>query len=332
MLGPAIPTRSAAPRQGCSPMLPCGQLALSARRRLRATAPGSPGSTPNLEAKMLIVDSQVHIWAADRPDRPWPPGRASQAQKPYPVTKEMIIAGMDEAGVDRVILVPPSWEGDRNDVACDAAATHPERFAVMGRIGLEAADPAPLSTWRQQPGMLGIRLTFHTTEQRGWLTDGTADWLWAAAEREGLPVMVFVPGSVPAVERIAAQHPGLRLVIDHLALWRGQDDEAFAGLDDVLRLAKLPNVAVKASALPCYSSEPYPFPALHQYIHKVYDAFGPRRMFWGTDWTRLPCSWSEAVALFTDELPWLSESDKEWIMGKAVCEWLGWDVSPRAPV
>jgi hypothetical protein len=56
----------------------------------------------------------------------------------------------------------------------------------------------------------------------------------------------------------------------------------------------------------------------------VYDAFGPRRTFWGTDWTRLPCPWRQAVTLFTEELPWLSGQDKEWIMGRAICEWLGW--------
>ncbi|MBI2203423.1 MAG: hypothetical protein HYU41_06185 [Candidatus Rokubacteria bacterium] len=65
---------------------------------------------------MLIVDAQVHIWGADTPDRPWPPGRAHQAQKPYPVTKDLVLDGMKEAGVDRVVLVPPSWEGDEGDV------------------------------------------------------------------------------------------------------------------------------------------------------------------------------------------------------------------------
>jgi predicted TIM-barrel fold metal-dependent hydrolase len=31
-----------------------------------------------------IVDAQVHLWGADTPERPWPPGRAAEAQKPYP--------------------------------------------------------------------------------------------------------------------------------------------------------------------------------------------------------------------------------------------------------
>ena len=86
---------------------------------------------------MLIADSQVHIWGADTPERPWPAGRAHHAQKPYPVTAEMVLAGMDEAGVDRVVLVPPSWEGDRNDLVLAAAARYPDRFAAMGRLPLE---------------------------------------------------------------------------------------------------------------------------------------------------------------------------------------------------
>ena len=275
---------------------------------------------------MLIVDSQVHIWGADTPDRPWPPGRAHQAQKPYAVTKDMLLQGMDEAGVSRVVIVPPSWEGDRNDLALEAARLHPDRFAVMGRLAIERPESRSLvADWKRQPGMLGLRFTFHTEVQKPWLTDGTADWLWTAAEKAGLPVMIYVPGSLPLVDGIAARHPGLRLVIDHLALAIGQkDDAAFADLPHLLALAKRPNVAVKASALPCCSTEPYPYRGLHTHLRQVFDAFGPRRVFWGTDWTRLPCTWRQAITLFTEDLPWLSAADKDWIMGRAVCEWLGW--------
>ena len=66
---------------------------------------------------MQIVDSQVHTWHAETADRPWPPGRSLEAQKPYPIAKETLLFEMDLAGVSRMVLVPPSWEGDRNDVA-----------------------------------------------------------------------------------------------------------------------------------------------------------------------------------------------------------------------
>lgn len=275
---------------------------------------------------MKIVDAQVHIWGADTPARPWRPGTAVQAQKPYPISHDMLIAAMNEAGVERVVIVPPSWEGDRNDLALEAVRQYPNRFGIMGRLAVEKPESRGLvAGWKKQPGMLGMRFTFHTDLQRPWLTDGTAEWLWAAAEREQIPLMIFVPGSVPAVDAIAARYPGLKLVIDHLALHGTKKDAAaFEHLPEVLKLAKRPNIAVKASALPCYSTEPYPFPGLHKHIRQVYDAFGPRRMFWGTDWTRLTCGYRQAITLFTEELPWLSASDKEWIMGRGICEWLNW--------
>jgi hypothetical protein len=58
---------------------------------------------------------------------------------------------------------------------------------------------------------------------------------------------------------------------------------------------------------------------------RVYDAFGPQRVFWGTDLTRLPCTYRQAVTMFTEDISWLTADDKEWIMGRGVCEWLGWE-------
>jgi len=280
---------------------------------------------------VLVADAQIHLWGADTPARPWPPGGAQRAHQPHAVGKDQALAAMKDAGVDRAVIVPPSWEGERNDLALEAARLHLDRFAVMGRLALEKSESRALvDSWKRQPGMLGMRFTFTTAEQWPWLTDGTADWLWPAVERAGIPLMMSVAGRLPAVDSIAERHPGLKLVIDHLGIRSGaKGEEAFAGLPQLCTLARRPNVAVKASALPCYSIEPYPFRDVHAHIRRVYDAFGPRRTFWGTDWTRLPCPWRQAVTLFTEELPWLSTSDKEWIMGRALCEWLGWAL-PRA--
>jgi predicted TIM-barrel fold metal-dependent hydrolase len=96
-------------------------------------------------------------------------------------------------------------------------------------------------------------------------------------------------------------------------------------IPELLALAKLPNVAVKATGAPGYSSEPYPFPAMHAYLRKIYEAFGPRRMFWGTDITKMPCSWGQCVTMFTEELAWLGEADQRLVMGEAGCAWWGWD-------
>ena len=271
---------------------------------------------------MLITDAQVHIWAADRPDRPWPKSGRSSPHRPDPLAADDLLRQMDAAGIERAVIVPPSWEGDRNDLAIEACRAQPQRFAIMGRLDLLPVDPAALTGWRSQPGMLGLRFTVRP--EHTWLTDGSADWVWEGAARHGLPVMISCPGALPIIDGLAARHPGVKLVIDHLALIRTKDAAAFADLPKLLALARHPNVAAKASALPCFSSDAYPYRNIHHYIHQVFDAFGPRRMFWGTDLTRLPCSYGQAVTMFTEELSWLGGSDLEWVMGRGVCEWLGW--------
>jgi len=281
---------------------------------------------------MFIVDSQIHVWAASTPERPWPApgadGRSATPQRDIPFGIEEALGLMDEAGINRAVIVPPSWEGDYNDLALAAAYRHPDRFAVMGRIAPERPEaPAQIAVWRKQPGMLGLRFMFNA--HAPWLADGddkAADyWLWGAAEKAGLPITLMPHAWYWLVEQVAERYPGLKLCIDHMGCASSRRDaEAFTHMDQLLRLARFPNVAVKASALPCCSSAPYPWTWLHPEVRKTYDAFGPQRMFWGTDISRSPCGYRENVELFTRELSWLTPADLEWIMGRGVCEWYGW--------
>jgi L-fuconolactonase len=74
---------------------------------------------------MLIVDSQVHIWAAESSARPWRKRHAPHRE--IPLDHQSLLVEMDTAGGNRVVIVPPSREGERNDVALAAAAMFPER-------------------------------------------------------------------------------------------------------------------------------------------------------------------------------------------------------------
>ncbi len=94
--------------------------------------------------------------------------------------------------------------------------------------------------------------------------------------------------------------------------------------DPVLALAKHSNIAVKATGQAGYALDEYPFRSIHPRLRQVYDAFGPQRMFWGTDITRMPCSWRQCVTLSTEELPWLTGRDLGPVMGRAFCDWIGW--------
>jgi predicted TIM-barrel fold metal-dependent hydrolase len=272
---------------------------------------------------MPIVDAQIHLWGSGLPSN-------LAHRQVTAFTTEEAVGLMDAGGVDAAVIHPPGWDPGATAMAFAAVRDYPGRFAIMGALALDRPESrARVVSWRQQPGMLGLRYGFLQEPLRGWLADGTLDWLWAAAEHAGVPIALLATDSLPAVGRIAERHPGLRLTIDHLGGKGGnttlKDAAAMTHMSALLALAKYPNVAVKATGVPWYSSEAYPFPAMHPFVRQVYDAFGPQRLFWGTDITKMPCSWRQCVTMFTEELPWLSEPDKALIMGQAVCAWWGWD-------
>ena len=278
---------------------------------------------------MLVTDAQIHVWEVDRPDRPWPANR-NQPQLPNGFSAEQALAEMDAAGVDRVVIVPAVVAGDRNEYALEVVAKYPKRFAIMGRI--DAADPESerlLADWKTQPGMLGIRLSGGTRWEQ--VEDGSLEWLWAGCERYGIPIMMLPdPAVLGSIGDVAEQHPALTIILDHLGLRLLEDGAAWKTLDSTLALARFPRVHVKVSSVPNFSIAPYPHRDVHPHIRRVYDAYGPRRMFWGSDLTRLKGSYTDCLRLFRDELDFLSAEDREWILGRAIAECLPWPEATSA--
>jgi predicted TIM-barrel fold metal-dependent hydrolase len=266
---------------------------------------------------MLIVDAQIHIWKNHKPTNP-------NHRQVTDFTAKDVLKEMDEAGVNAAVIHPPGWDPDAGALAIEAAREHPGRFAILGNFPLDRPESRTLiDGWKSRPGMLGLRFALLQPHQQTWLTDGTMAWLWPAAARAGLPVALIGPNLLQAVAQIAERHPGVKLIVDHF----GRPDAGWTHLPQLVSLARFPNVALKATGAPSYSAGPYPFHDIHGHIRKLYDAFGPERMFWGTDITRMPCSWRQCVTMFTEELPWLTAGDKELIMGRALCNWLGWKLA-----
>lgn len=271
---------------------------------------------------MEIVDAQIHLWGKGLPSNAahWQVTSFSAAEA---------IAMMDEAGVDAAVIHPPGWDADSTDLARRAVADYPGRFAIMDHLPLDAPDaPERLARLRDEKGMLGLRYLFLSDEERARLHSGRIDWLWQEAEKAGVPIAVLATDELEYMGEIADRHPDLRLTIDHLGGRGGnttlKDHEAMAHMPDLLALATRPNIGVKVTGAPGYSAETWPYPIMQGYVRRVFDAFGPDRTFWGTDISKMPCSWADCVAMFTREMDWLSGADLERVMGGAIRDWWGW--------
>jgi predicted TIM-barrel fold metal-dependent hydrolase len=272
---------------------------------------------------MPVIDAQVHVWAESTPERSWPPDGVAPQRVP-PLGPGELLDRMHAAGVDRAVLIPPTWEGSRNDLVLAAAAAHPDRFAVMGR--LDWADPAQVAqvaTWRDTPGMLGIRMSLNRGDIPGRIQAGFDTGFFAAAEAHGVPLTIYMPGRYADYERIAAAFPGLRITVDHAAI-ESAGVPLEVAVRPLLALAARPNLAVKASALPCFVTEPFPFPSITRAVGQLVGAFGAERIFFGSDLSRLPCSYEQLVEVFARHMPGLSGGERCLVMGDAIAAWLGW--------
>jgi predicted TIM-barrel fold metal-dependent hydrolase len=124
---------------------------------------------------------------------------------------------------------------------------------------------------------------------------------------------------------VAERHPELTILIPHMGCrLDSHGAEAFADLDDLLKLARHPKVFVNVSSAPCFSREKFPFRDIEPYLRRIYDVFGPRRMLWGADLSRLTSTYRECLEHFSRGLDFLSEADKEWILGRTLAQVLNW--------
>lgn len=273
-----------------------------------------------------VVDAQVHVWLPEAPGRPWPAwGRQWREKSHRPqLSAEVLLAEMAAAGVDRAVLVPPLFEGHRNDYARAVAARHPDLFRVMARIAVAAPGlPRLLDQFAADPLISGVRVAFLPVDA-GRISGPAAAALWPAARERGLPVMVHCPGQLAELGQIARRHPGLKLAVDHLGLsGRYADGAVMREIGPLLDLAAEPGICAKMSALPCYSTEPYPHPALHGPARAVLSAFGPERVFWGSDLSRLPGRYRDAVTMVRDHLG-LGGAAADAVLGGSLLGWLGW--------
>ena len=234
---------------------------------------------------------------------------------------EMLLHQMGSNGVDRAVLIQHRGVYD-NSYLFECAAHHPGRFAVVVIVDTSRADaPSVLEDWAGR-GAAGVRLP--PTERS---TGGDPLAVWRKAAELGLPVSC--QGEVGEfasddLESVMAELPELTVVVEHLAgvgLGAGPPYTAFR---KALKLARFPNVYIKVPGLGEISARPpvlgrrFGFENTPPVFEMALEAFGARRMMWGSDYP--PVSMREgyrnALGGVLEHPAFQSGDDREWVMGK----------------
>ena len=275
---------------------------------------------------MPVIDSQVHAYAANTPERPW----NTVPNWPDHVTGDEMVAAMDAVGVDGAILVSAfSMYGYDASYAVEVQQAHPTKFGLVKPVNPD--DPAVadvIADWKATPGTVGVRIMMAYGPERA-VDDPGFDRILREAVRHDFPVNLLCWGRLDAGRALIDRHPDTRFVLDHLGLEQPRTPpappEPWADLPKVLELAKRPNAVIKVSGACTLSQAGHPYPDIWDPLARVFDAWGLDRCLWGTDWTRAHAvlSYEQGVEPFRTTTR-LTEGERAMLMGGACAKAYGW--------
>jgi L-fuconolactonase len=256
---------------------------------------------------MIIVDTHAHA-------------------SPYwsePV--EVLLFQMNRNGVDKTVLTAMNGQTEEkyNRYIIECTRRFPGRFSPVVVVDTERTDaPTILKYWAKE-GAEGARLKVYN---RSPGKDPLA--IWKTCAELGLPVTCqghkkeeFAEGEF---RKLIKALPDVNIILEH----QGKPDEAspYPIYKKVLSLSRFPNVYIKVGGLGEICRRPFPFhdpfyavEGVPPYIKMVYEAFGPARMMWGSNY---PPSghlegYRNTIRYLDEHLDgFCSKEDKQWIFGK----------------
>lgn len=241
-----------------------------------------PGGKPGL------VDAHIHVWDVKARHHDWLQDEPALNRSFMPAAPEL-----SAAGVTAAIFVEASC---RESEALDEAiwvqhladsGQWPELAGIVAHAPLErggAARPI-LDQLVHLPRVVGVRRLLQD-ETPAFLENPQFLMGLREVAKAGLAFDACIRHrQLPALTRLLAKVPDLRVVLDHLGKPPVASESLEPWASDLRGLAALPNVAVKLSGLSPESNQSQPLePQALPYLRVALDAFGADRCMVGSDW------------------------------------------------
>jgi L-fuconolactonase len=272
----------------------------------------------------MILDAHHHLWDPAHGEYPWMTGRFAPLRRPY--TAEDLVPELTAHGAAATVVVQARADVRETQDLLALTSRHPFLAGVVGWVDLTSAQVArqlaALRTGYAGQRLVGVRHDVPAEPDPAWLLRSDVRRGLDAVADAGLAYDLEVtPRELPAAARVAAAHPDLRFVLDHLgkppvaaggsALWR----RGFAAL------AALGNVWCKLSGLVTEADwARWADADLVPYWAEAMARFGPDRLLFGSDWPvcTLAASYGQVLSAVRGSVPPQDQEKIFWLNASAV--------------
>ena len=263
-------------------------------------------SRPRFLVPRGACDTHFHVFEAAYTHVPDP-------QYTFPEgTLEQYLAMTDVLGIDRMVVVQPTYYGDDNSLTLDTLARLGERARGVVRVS-EDADTATLTDYDRR-GVRALRLDLFA--RKSWPIAEIQSYITrmaAIAGPLGWHLQFYSPGSVVRDLLPFLADLDIRFVIDHMGYMKktdGLDDDDFARLLEVLQTG---NCWIKLTG-PYRLAGTEPLSSVSA-AGRALVAARADRLLWGTDWPHLPDGQRDTGELLNLLADWAPDpADREAIL------------------
>ncbi|MFB6785033.1 amidohydrolase family protein [Streptomyces sp. NPDC056352] len=271
---------------------------------------------------MTVIDAHQHVWDLSVREQDWIEG-PELAPLRRDFTLDELRPQAAAAGVDATVLVQTICVPEETPEFLALAAADPLAAGVVGWTDpTSRAVGDTLAALRARPGgehLVGIRHQVQGEDDPDWLLRPDVDRGLAAVAAAGLAYdLVLRPEQLPSAVAAARARPELTLVLDHLGKppVRPRAQDTWAA--DLRSLARLPNTVAKLSGLVTEADRYYWTPAdLRPFVMTALEAFGPRRLMFGSDWPvcTLAADYGQVMDTTRELLAELAEHERAEVLG-----------------
>jgi len=232
----------------------------------------------------VCIDAHQHYWLLNSGHGDWPSPELPTIYKDF--TPGDLTEHLRECGIDGTIAVQSNPHLGDTYFLLELADEHDGILGVVGWVDLTSPDAAQeISRLARHPKFKGVRAMLQGLPANNWIADDKIQAAIDALMAHDLSLDVLVlPKHLNGVVAFAKRNHRLRIVIDH----GGKPDIAHRQtepwLNDIQRLAALPNVYCKLSGLLTEAAPGDKVEALQPYMDTILEVFGAQRVMWGSDW------------------------------------------------
>ncbi len=270
-----------------------------------------------------MIDAHVHVWSSDVLRYPFSPHDGLNHPQEEATINDFSAsaAAMD---LRDVVLIQPRIYGYDHAYLYDVAADLKHHARVVPSVNVRRARATKeLRDLAADPLTAAFRVVALGDAPANWLSCPAADQAWETATELNLPVdMLLDACQISLVEQVAATHPDLTIIVDHMARCAPRDQPEYAQL--LYHLAVHANVYIKLSAVDRLSEGEFPFKDMWNLIAGLYREYGPSRLLWGSDWPHLErTTYLRSSAPIREALSNASESDIDAVFNKTAAALFG---------